>query len=123
MAEKNNNRTFWIGALVGGVVGGVTALLLAPKSGRELRQDLADGAKQATEKTQQFAHQIGEKTADIVEAAREKKNGFKRSFQEWRNGCSEEQLNEPIAHVSSLDEGVELEEVRCEDKKDADFVI
>lgn len=112
MAEKNNNRTFWIGALVGGVVGGVTALLLAPKSGRELRQDLADGAKQVTEKT-----------ADFVGAAREKKNGFKRSFQEWRNGSSEEQLNESIANVSSIDAGVELEEVRCEDKENADFVI
>ena len=35
-----NTKDFLIGALVGGIVGAVTALLLAPKSGKEMRSDL-----------------------------------------------------------------------------------
>lgn len=123
MTDKQSNRKFWIGAIVGGVVGGVTALLFAPKSGRELRQDIADGAKQATEKTQQIAQQIGDKTSDWVEAAREKKDGLKRSFHEWRHGSAEESLTEQIANVSSQDSGKDIESPLCEEEKDANFVI
>ena len=35
-----NAKDFLIGTLVGGIVGSLTALLLAPKSGKELRGDL-----------------------------------------------------------------------------------
>ena len=40
MAKKSNARNFILGALAGGVAGSVTALLLAPKSGRQLRKDI-----------------------------------------------------------------------------------
>lgn len=123
MTQNNNDRSFWIGAIVGGVVGGLTALLLAPKAGRELRQDLAEGAKQATEKTQQIAHQLGEKTTDFVGAAREKKNGMKRSFQEWRNGNPEVNEQEPIANVSSLTAEAGKVESLSENERDTNFVI
>lgn len=42
MENSNYSKGFVIGALVGGVAGAVTALLLAPKSGQELRKDIAD---------------------------------------------------------------------------------
>jgi gas vesicle protein len=35
-------KGFLLGAVIGGAVGAVVALLFAPKSGRELRQDIAD---------------------------------------------------------------------------------
>ncbi|WP_372631763.1 YtxH domain-containing protein [Cohnella sp.] len=54
MAEKKVVKSFLWGALTGAVTGAVAALLLAPKSGRELRGDIAD-----------TAHKVGEKTADI----------------------------------------------------------
>ncbi len=41
MAKKSRARNFILGALAGGVAGSVTALLLAPKSGRELRKILS----------------------------------------------------------------------------------
>lgn len=44
--EMNNSsdytKGFIIGALIGGAAGAITALLLAPKSGAELRKDIAD---------------------------------------------------------------------------------
>ncbi len=40
--DTNNTQNFLVGTLVGGLVGTVAALLLAPKSGSELRQDVSD---------------------------------------------------------------------------------
>ena len=39
---SKNNSGFFLGALFGAAVAGVTALLYAPKSGKELRADLQD---------------------------------------------------------------------------------
>ena len=107
MTEKQFNRKFWIGAAVGGVIGGVSALLLAPKSGRDLRHDIADGAKQATEKTQQIAQQIGEKTTGLIEAAKDKTVELKETIQGWRAGQSDAETD--IEDVSVIHEGTETE--------------
>jgi gas vesicle protein len=42
----NRATNFLIGAIVGGLLGAGLALLFAPKSGVELRQDIADYADQ-----------------------------------------------------------------------------
>jgi gas vesicle protein len=47
-------KTFLLGALIGGAVGAVTALLFAPKSGRELRRDIVDGTTDIYDKATDF---------------------------------------------------------------------
>ncbi len=54
MADKKAIQSFLWGALTGAVTGAVSALLLAPKSGKELRKDIS-----AT------AHKVGDKTAEV----------------------------------------------------------
>jgi gas vesicle protein len=48
------SKGFLIGAVVGGAVGAVVALLFAPKSGRELRRDIADRTEEVVDKAQQM---------------------------------------------------------------------
>jgi gas vesicle protein len=43
------------GALLGGILGGVAGLLLAPKSGKELREDIMDGYDNLNEKTREYS--------------------------------------------------------------------
>lgn len=64
-------KDFAIGGLTGGVLGAALALLLAPKSGQEIRQDLvekyedmADTAQRFSKKGKSFAKSIGVKTTD-----------------------------------------------------------
>jgi gas vesicle protein len=45
MASDNGGANFLAGFLVGATVGAIAALLLAPKSGRELRESLAEEGK------------------------------------------------------------------------------
>lgn len=59
---KVNGKDFLLGAVVGGVVGAATALLLAPKSGKELRTDISDQYRTVSEKTQKIAGEIGQRT-------------------------------------------------------------
>lgn len=55
---EETTKDLAIGSLVGGVVGIVAGLLLAPKSGDELRQDIVDTYEDLTEKTQDAADQL-----------------------------------------------------------------
>lgn len=53
--ESNVNvKDFVIGAFVGGIVGAAAALFLAPKTGKELRDDVATQASQIKEKALSF---------------------------------------------------------------------
>ena len=51
----NRATNFIIGAVVGGLVGAVLALLFAPKSGVELRQDISEYADQVQTEIRQAA--------------------------------------------------------------------
>ncbi|MDG0874668.1 YtxH domain-containing protein [Paenibacillus thiaminolyticus] len=88
----NGKKKFWIGTLVGGVVGSVAALLLAPKSGRELRADIAEGAQQLNEKTQRLAKQIEEQKDNFLATAREKAAGLQQQWSQWRQADDEAEL-------------------------------
>lgn len=69
---QNKNKDLLVGALVGGVLGAVTALLFAPKSGKELRADIAEGAQRVSETTQRVAGEVVEKSKHIAATVSEK---------------------------------------------------
>ncbi len=60
--------------LIGGGIGAVIALLFAPKSGTELREDIAVATKKGIEKSKETAALVGEKAGDYYEVTREKAN-------------------------------------------------
>ncbi len=58
--------------LIGGGIGAVVALLFAPKSGHELRGDIADVTRKGVDRTRETATQIGAKAGEYYEATRER---------------------------------------------------
>ena len=58
--------------IVGGGIGAVLALLFAPKSGQELRGDIADATRKGIEKSKETAAQLQERAGDYYEVSREK---------------------------------------------------
>ena len=58
--------------LIGGGIGAVLALLFAPKSGTELRGDIADVTRKGLEKGKETAALVGEKAGDYYEVTRDK---------------------------------------------------
>jgi gas vesicle protein len=58
--------------LVGGGIGAILALLFAPKSGEELRGDIADVTRKGIEKGKETATQLQEKAGEYYEVTRDK---------------------------------------------------
>src|SRR5256885_12120399 len=58
--------------LIGGGIGAVIALLFAPKSGQELRGDLADATRKGIDKSREAAQQLGERAGEYYEATRDR---------------------------------------------------
>lgn len=58
--------------LIGGGIGAVIALLFAPKSGVELREDIADATRKGLEKGKEAAAQIQERAGEYYEVGRER---------------------------------------------------
>lgn len=58
--------------LVGGGIGAILALLFAPKSGVELRSDIADATRKGLEKGRETAANLQEKAGEYYEVSREK---------------------------------------------------
>lgn len=93
--ESINSKDFLLGTLVGGIVGALSALLLAPKAGKELREEITNQTETlrhkggeiyllAREKSANLARNIGDQSremADKVRDIRTRKNG---EFEESR---------------------------------------
>ncbi len=66
-----NGKDFVIGALVGGILGAAAALLLAPKAGKELRQDVSTQASSLKEKSANYSTTVKEKATDLSQKVQE----------------------------------------------------
>jgi len=70
--NKDHAIGFGIGLLTGAVIGGVIALLYAPKTGKETRQMIKDKASSVVDavrgKTTEVADEVKEKTTAVVKA-------------------------------------------------------
>ena len=66
MRTRKDTKGFMLGALAGSIIGSVTALLFAPKSGKELRQDISAGAQKVGDTTLYAANKVGETTGRIA---------------------------------------------------------
>src|SRR5438132_1225413 len=56
--------------LVGAGIGAVLALLFAPKSGEELRNDIADATRKGIDKSREAAQQLGNRANEYYDTAR-----------------------------------------------------
>ncbi|MBL4951926.1 YtxH domain-containing protein [Neobacillus sp. OS1-32] len=70
--ETNQNRTgdsagksFFLGALIGGLAGAAAALLLAPKSGKELRHSISSNTGTIVTKSVELGETVRNKTSNF----------------------------------------------------------
>ena len=115
MSENNmNGKDFLLGAVVGGIIGAVTALLLAPKSGSELRADIKETANVVTTRTQEIAQQVGERsqvlarnvssqTSEWVDKAKEIAGTVATEVKSWKDSRNE---------LAAVEVGADGEEVK-----------
>ncbi|HWP42371.1 MAG TPA: YtxH domain-containing protein, partial [Blastocatellia bacterium] len=61
--------------LIGAGIGATLALLFAPKSGRELRGDIADYTRRGIDAAGEGARRVGERAGELYETGRTKVSG------------------------------------------------
>src|SRR5438309_10452674 len=70
--EETSATTKLTYLIVGGGIGAILALLFAPKSGEELRGDIADATRKGIEKSKEAAAQLHERAGEYYEVTKDK---------------------------------------------------
>ena len=96
--EETSATTKLTYLLVGGGIGAVLALLFAPKSGQELREDIADATRKGIEKSKEAAAQIQEKAGEYYEVSREKAGDLYQSAAGKAGELGDKAKSMPIRH-------------------------
>ena len=86
--------------LIGGGIGALLALLFAPKSGQELRGDIADVTRKGIEKSKETASLVGEKAGDYYEVTRERAGELYSTAQE-KAGTIAEKAKSAVSSASN----------------------
>ena len=80
--DDNSVSTKLTYLLIGGGIGAVIALLFAPKSGVELRGDIADATRKGIEKSKEAAAQLQDAAGEYYEVGREKATEYYQTGKE-----------------------------------------
>lgn len=115
MSTRKQTKGFFLGALAGGVVGSVAALLFAPKAGKELRQDISVQAHkvsdttvkvagQVTDTTGRIARQIGDQAVQIAGKTKQAASSVVSSVRTRSKGTEE---TEAISDSAAIEDEIE----------------
>ena len=93
--------------LIGGGIGAVIALLFAPKSGVELRGDIADATRKGIEKSKETAAQLQEKAGEYYEVSRERASELYQTGREKAGAFGERARSAAAQSVNPFTAAVE----------------
>lgn len=100
MGKSNNNKDFLIGSLVGGLIGAATALFLAPKTGKEVRENLGQQANVMKDRTGRFTSGAFEKSSGFANVAKEKTASLSQVVTEQSS-----QIMNKVRNITSTSKG------------------
>ncbi|WP_010174246.1 YtxH domain-containing protein [Bacillus coahuilensis] len=101
--QDTAGRDFVLGAVLGGLVGAATALFLAPKPGKELREDMNSQASNLKVKATEWKETAVTKGSSIVEATKDKTASLQTSIQGIRDRVASSNTNDEVEEVESLE--------------------
>lgn len=93
--------------LIGGGIGAVVALLFAPKSGTELRGDIADVTRKGLEKGKETATHLQERAGEYYEVSRERASELYSTAQEKAGTLTEKARTAAAQSVNPFTAAVE----------------
>ncbi|WP_379153832.1 YtxH domain-containing protein [Paenibacillus sp. sgz5001063] len=120
--KKDNKSLLW-GILAGTVVGSVTALLFAPKPGKELRKDIADGTADAIDKVQEIAGAASEKSTELYSKAKDAALTVVTEVKEWSKQYTGADEEEKAAVSGIVAEGESAEIIFDEAGEELDELV
>ncbi|MCM3086361.1 Gas vesicle protein [Bhargavaea ginsengi] len=110
--KEDSGSGFIAGALIGALIGAGAALLLAPKTGKELRTDVTNQAGTIKEKGIELTHVAKDKTSNITGSVKEKTGDITKKVQDQTSKVvdkvkSKKGQNAPMDDGTASSEGEE----------------
>ncbi|HRI02309.1 MAG TPA: YtxH domain-containing protein [Pyrinomonadaceae bacterium] len=105
--EETSAATKLTYLIVGGGIGAILALLFAPKSGEELRGDIADATRKGIEKSKETAAQLQEKAGEYYEVSKEKAGELYETAAEKAHELSEKAKTAAAATANPFSAAIE----------------
>lgn len=97
MTDSNGAKTGILAFIVGSLAGITTGILMAPKSGKETREDIKRKAKEGADTMKQKANQakdtVNDKATEAVDTAKTVAQESKRAAREARDRVKEQREN------------------------------
>lgn len=115
-SEETRASTKLTYLLVGGGIGALLALMFAPKSGHELRGDIADATRKGLEKSKETATLVGEKAGDYYEVTRERASGLYHTAQD-KVGELSDRAREATARKNPISDAIDAGKEAYQEEK------
>jgi gas vesicle protein len=103
--------------LIGGGIGAILALLFAPKSGEELREDISDATRKGIEKSKEAATQIQERAGEYYEVTRERAGELYQTAQEKTGELAEKAKHAAARSANPFSAAIEAGKQAYTDEK------
>jgi hypothetical protein len=87
--QKKALKNVAVGAAIGATVGAVAGVLLAPKPGKETREDIAKAAQEAVDKAKIKLEEVKEKAGEVVEEVKGKVKLKMEKIENCHCGCED----------------------------------
>lgn len=115
--EDSAAGSFVCGAIVGGIIGAAAALFLAPKTGKEMRDDFSSQAGQWKDKSIELSSVAKEKATELTAVAKDKTDEVAKTIQE-QSGQLVDKVKSMRAQPAPMDDGT----VSSEGEEATEFV-
>jgi gas vesicle protein len=93
--------------LIGGGIGAILALLFAPKSGQELRSDIADATRKGIDRSREAAQQLSDRAGEYYEATRERASELYGQAAEKASGLAQSARDAASRQTGTISAAVE----------------
>jgi gas vesicle protein len=103
--------------LIGGGIGAILALLFAPKSGQELRGDIADATRKGIDKSREAAQELGQRAGEYYEVTRDRANELYSTATERVTDVAQKAREAAASQVGTVSAAIEAGKKAYQDEK------
>ncbi len=115
--DSDNISTRLTYLLIGGGIGAVIALLFAPKSGQELRGDIADATRKGIDRSREAAEQLSQRAGEYYESTRDRAAGLYSTATERVTDVTQKAREAAASQIGTVSAAIEAGKKAYQEEK------
>ena len=115
--DSDNISTRLTYLLIGGGIGAVLALLFAPKSGQELRGDIADATRKGIDRSREAAQELSQRAGEYYEVTRDRASDLYSTASERVTEAAQKAREAAAGQIGTVSAAIEAGKKAYQDEK------